>query len=204
MKSELQEKLLKKYPQFFTAERKIYIGKKSMKKEIHELLNQKEMVLPIQFGFECGDGWYMLLDELMGEIANHIENVDRNNKNVFKYQWMWNLQRYIRVRMPSKYKRLQRFAEWLYNSAPRKNIPPMEFQIDQIKEKYSTLRFYYHGGDDFIDGLVSLAESLSAKICENCGTTINVGRTSGWLITLCKSCAVKKGAIDNWKKNLEE
>jgi hypothetical protein len=29
----------------------------------------------------------------------------------------------------------------------------------QVKEKFGTLRFYYDGGDDYIDGLVSMAES---------------------------------------------
>lgn len=72
MTTELQNKLLMKFPQFFTTERKIYTGEKPMAEEIEELLNQEEMVLPIQFGIECGDGWFMLLEQLMGSIESHL------------------------------------------------------------------------------------------------------------------------------------
>ena len=69
MKTELQKQLLAKYPEFFAHTRKkIYIGEKPMEKEIKELLAQKDIIEPIQFGFEWGDGWFMLLDELMGNI----------------------------------------------------------------------------------------------------------------------------------------
>ena len=64
MKTEHQEELLKTFRHFFQTDLKIYTGEDTMN-DVQELLNQKEMVLPIQFGFECGDGWYMLLKELM-------------------------------------------------------------------------------------------------------------------------------------------
>jgi hypothetical protein len=72
MKTELQRKLIDTYPQFFTNDRKIHIGEQPMVEELVELLHQKEMVLPIQFGIECWDGWYTLLDNLMGSIENHL------------------------------------------------------------------------------------------------------------------------------------
>lgn len=191
MKTELQAKLLKKYPQFFTTTREIYIGREDMGVEMAKLLNQKAIVLPIQFGFECGNGWYMLLDQLMGEIENHLQNVNRNNKNKFKYQWMWNLQRWLRVRTSAKQTRLRSLGDWIYEKAPRKNMPEVTVQIDQIKEKFGGLRFYYSGGDDDIDGMVSLAESLSYHICETCGSTLNIGYTKGWIATMCQSCYEK-------------
>jgi hypothetical protein len=56
--------------------------------------------------------------------------------------------------------------------------------IEQIKEKFGTLRFYYRGGDDFIDGAVFLAENLTSQMCEECGAPGR--RTSeGWIRTLC-------------------
>jgi hypothetical protein len=56
--------------------------------------------------------------------------------------------------------------------------------VEQIKEKFGGLRFYYQGGDDYIDGLVSMAESWAARTCETCG---NLGsrRSGGWVRTLC-------------------
>ena len=73
MKSELQQKLIKEYPHFFDiGGLKIYTGEKPLSEELTELLDQKEIVLPIQFGFECGDGWYMLLEQLLHSIEWHL------------------------------------------------------------------------------------------------------------------------------------
>lgn len=68
----------------------------------------------------------------------------------------------------------------------------------QVKEKFGRLCFYYNGGDEYIDGMVSLAEDMSGNICENCGTTKDVGVTSEWISTICKDCHSK---IDN-RRNL--
>lgn len=62
----------------------------------------------------------------------------------------------------------------------------------QVKEKFGTLRFYYNGGDDYINGAVWFAEKLSEHICENCGTTENVKQNdTGWVITLCDKCRLE-------------
>jgi len=57
-----------------------------------------------------------------------------------------------------------------------------------IKEKYGMLSFNYTGGDDIIDGMVMLTENLSYKTCEICGTTKNVGSTSGGITICCGEC----------------
>jgi hypothetical protein len=115
MKSELQRKLILEFPQFFTTDRKIHIGE-NPEEELNELLTQEEIVLPIQFGVECGDGWFMLLEQLMRSIESHL-----NPENTW----------------------------------PRKERIPL--QIDQIKEKFGGLRFYYHGGDNEVRGMVNFA-----------------------------------------------
>lgn len=56
--------------------------------------------------------------------------------------------------------------------------------IEQIKEKFGSLRFYYQGGDDYISGAVSLAENLTDKLCEECGG-LGQRRGGGWVRTLC-------------------
>lgn len=68
---------------------------------------------------------------------------------------------------------------------------PVKF--DQIKQKYGGLRIYFSGGDNYIEGLVSMAESFSYKICEVCG---NKGQPNenGWISTLCDKCRNK----DQW------
>jgi hypothetical protein len=124
-----------------------------MKKELDQLLCEhypKMMVnreKPMQetamcWGFECGDGWFNILNQLMASIQHHIDWKNR-----------------------------------------KEEIVP-QVTLDQVKEKFGTLRFYYTGGDDYISGLVSMAETMSGITCEQCG---NVGRQRGrgWLYTTC-------------------
>jgi hypothetical protein len=56
--------------------------------------------------------------------------------------------------------------------------------LDQVKEKFGTLRFYYTGGDDYISGMVTMAESMSAITCETCGKPGTQTR-GGWIKTAC-------------------
>lgn len=74
----------------------------------------------------------------------------------------------------------------------------------QVKEKFGYLNFYFNGGDEYIDGMVSLAESMSQHICERCGTIENVGRTKGsWIFTICKNCYDKDERLVNGNFHLE-
>lgn len=92
---------------------------------------------------------------------------------------------------------------------------PVDIVIDQIKEKFGTLRFYYHfGGQDpgisAIDflGLGSLRisqgdtplcrkiaeivakwEDVSATVCEKCGRPGQLRKDCPWIRTLCDSCS---------------
>jgi hypothetical protein len=56
--------------------------------------------------------------------------------------------------------------------------------VMQVKEKFGGLRFYYEGGDEYIHGLVSMAESWADVACETCGG-IGKRRGGGWVRTLC-------------------
>ena len=56
--------------------------------------------------------------------------------------------------------------------------------VEQIKEKFGGLRFYYSGGDDRIQGMVSMAESWADKSCETCGAP-GISGGKGWIKTLC-------------------
>lgn len=57
--------------------------------------------------------------------------------------------------------------------------------VEQVKEKFGGLRFYYQGGDEFIHGAVWLAESLSSELCEVCGAPGKRGG-NGYISTLCR------------------
>lgn len=63
--------------------------------------------------------------------------------------------------------------------------------VEQIKEKYGGLRFYYSGGDATVDGMVRMAESWASRSCEECGN-IGISRSGGWIKTLCNEHEEKR------------
>ena len=68
--------------------------------------------------------------------------------------------------------------------ANRKEEVCPQVVVMQVKEKFGGLRFYYEGGDDYVSGLVSMAESWADVACEECGG-IGTRRSGGWVRTLC-------------------
>lgn len=56
--------------------------------------------------------------------------------------------------------------------------------VEQIKEKFGTLRFYYDGGDETTAGMVRMAEAWADHSCETCGAP-GTRRNGGWIRTLC-------------------
>jgi hypothetical protein len=61
-------------------------------------------------------------------------------------------------------------------------------QAVQVKEKFGGLCFYIYGGDEYIDGCISMAESISYHICTECGNKSNSINDRGWIHSLCLSC----------------
>ena len=144
------------------------------------------------WGFECGDGWFNILDQLMGNIQHHIDWKEKQRTSAMAYNLMaaqakeGNFDLFDDsmkdLNNPEyKAKRLNEVIAGDFRPVPE-SIP--QVTLDQIKEKFGTLRFYYTGGDDIIDGMVRMAESMSAVTCETCG---NLGqqRGGGWIRTLC-------------------
>jgi hypothetical protein len=194
MKAELQNKLLCKYPEFFTHmgdDRPIYTSD-NIKDNVKKLLKQKKIVVPMQFGFEIGDGWYFIIDSLMGAIQSYIDNKNKYCQIQIKNDILRLL--YTKLKYHRR-KILRKFSNLLFKVSPKEK-PHISIQVTQVKEKFGTLKFYFDGGDDMIDGMVRLAEQQSSMTCEYCGTTENVGHTQGWISTICKTCHSK---IDNRK-----
>jgi hypothetical protein len=98
------------------------------------------------WGFECGNGWFNILNQLCQNIQHHLDWKNRDGQVV------------------------------------------PQVTVDQVKEKFGTLRFYYTGGDDYISGLVSMAESMSGVTCESCGNIAESGSNGGWVRTICTPC----------------
>lgn len=128
MSPELDKKLCEKYP-------KIFANRNG---------NPQETLMC--WGFECGDGWYDLIDNLCGWLQF---NTDRNG-----------------------------------------HLPKYASQVVavQVKEKFGGLRFYVEGATDAQYAAISLAEAMSHKICDVCGSP---GKPSkgGWIKTRCDAHA---------------
>ena len=70
--------------------------------------------------------------------------------------------------------------------------PKDQVRCTQMKEKFGGLRFYTDSGDDVVEGMVKMAEFLCENTCQDCGSEENIGKTTGWIYTICKSCADKR------------
>ena len=126
MKQELDEYLCKVFPKIF-AERNLPMQETAM-----------------CWGFDCGDGWFNIINQLCQNIQHHIDWKNKEKEVV------------------------------------------AQVVVSQVKEKYGTLRFYYSGGDDTIDGMVSMAESMSGVTCETCGD-VGTSTNEGWIKVLCET-----------------
>lgn len=70
---------------------------------------------------------------------------------------------------------------------PQDEVEALAIKVTQIKEKFGGLRFYTTGGNDRVHGMITMAESMSYKICEVCGQPGNT-RNTGWIKVMCDPC----------------
>lgn len=62
------------------------------------------------------------------------------------------------------------------------------YQVEQVKEKFGTLRIYYMGtGVPEVDE----AERESGRVCEVCGEPGRMRKRNHWLMTRCDECFEK-------------
>lgn len=123
-------------------------------------------------GFECGNGWFPIIDSLCHQIQEHI---DWNNG----------------IALDDDTNKLGLGKKKKRKKTDRQLIP--QFVALQVKEKFGSLRIYYRGGDEYCRGLVSMAKAWSWCTCEICGKggKRHVGHTAGWIGSICDECSVK-------------
>jgi hypothetical protein len=78
---------------------------------------------------------------------------------------------------------IQSHIDW-QNTNHKKHPVVEQVVVEQIKEKFGGLRFYYQGGDDNVHGMVRMAEAWAANCCEECCAP-GKRRDGGWIRTLC-------------------
>jgi len=153
----------------------------------------------ICFGCECGDGWYKILDHLFGYITDLME-------------------RKLVVDYTKEYKNQHRDKKDFYEKYCSYKFLPPQIILDQVKEKFATLRVYYHTSfediqediwavldlkdfykkmDEYnsrIDHAIEYAEYQSGRTCEVTGEEGKL-YTKGWYRVLCDKEAIKNGYI---------
>lgn len=124
-----------------------------------------------------GEGWYGILDSLCGNIQGYLNNVsDRRD---------WTTKHNIELEEAKS----NNWEDWPeYWSRDPVEVPEIVDQVValQVKEKFGGLRFYYGGGDHYVSGLVSMAESMSYKTCEECGAPGELDTSRSWVRTVCE------------------
>lgn len=184
MTPELDAALCKKYP-------KIFVNRdKSM------------MESCMYWGLDVGDGWYNIIDAMCLTIQSHINWSVKQHEMTIKYNDMVTLARngdftlfnktYAKLDEPWKQQYLERILQISekdgqddYSTGLRRVDPVIpQLVADQVKEKFGSLRMYSHGGDDFCDGVIQMAEAMSVRTCEDCGAPGKLGGR-GWIRTLC-------------------
>ena len=162
MNQELQNKLLSNYPKIF--------------RDLSDI--------------ECGDGWYTLLDKLCNAIQSYLDY--KENKRNYTIKHNERVQAALNGDLqPLKdyYAFIGNVDNWVKVDIERglDKVPDALEQIvaEQIKEKFGALRFYIlPGGDEYIDGMIHMAQNLSIVICEVCGKPGH-RRDGSWILTLC-------------------
>lgn len=70
--------------------------------------------------------------------------------------------------------------------------PEVQIEATQVKEKYGSLRFYFEPYNKRIEHWVEMAEALSARTCEECGSMKSAKiNDSGYLSCRCPACRDK-------------
>ena len=176
MKQELDDYLVKTYPKMFVER------------------NLSMMQTCMCWGFTCDDGWLNIIDRLCSKIQSHIDWKAEQREFIIRYNQILedakqgNFKLFDEEYDDNIYKDsawLEKRRAEVIEEEPRMiaEIVP-QVVVNQVKEKYGTLRFYYTGGDRFVDGLVGMAEEMSLVTCESCGAPGKL-RGRGWYYTAC-------------------
>ena len=148
------------------------------------------------WGLEVGDGWYELIDVLCEALTYTFTTsveVDEEDGKRLGIE-------------PSRWKGEDKGRYFF-------KVEPPQVVADQVKEKFGTLRFYYHleysednkslvatkkypdletinkRYSDYIDGIVHFAEIASSRTCEVTGSEGSMHVRRGWYKTLNENVA---------------
>ena len=157
MKKELDNALCAKYPLIF--------------KDRNASMQSTAMC----WGFDCGDGWYNILDTLCGLLTSDYRQAKSRYESIKD-----------KVNQPRFSNSLTIITQAKIDEAKAEldketsNVPI----ATQVKEKFGGLRFYVDKASDNHYNYINFAEAISYCTCETCGAP-GKPYTDGWHTTLC-------------------
>lgn len=177
MNNELDKKLVETYPKIF---RNRYGDPRTT---------------AMCWGFEIGDGWFDIINGLCSMIQSYIDYNNRERLQGLLHNRAIQRQSEKLMIISKTLDNLERRTDnWIIQQSKidlqdriLRDVPERIPQVIavQVKEKFGTLRFYYNGGDRYTNGLVDMAEKMTAHTCEECGDKGTL-YTEGWMVCRCQ------------------
>ena len=171
MRKELDETLVAKYPLIFRDR------------------NGDMRTTLMCWGFECGDGWYNIIDVLCGKLSS---------------EYMSAKSRYEFIKDKVGQKMYGGSGDVITQGEIDHRKQIMEEEASkvpvavQIKEKFGGLRFYVQAATSKHYDYISFAESMSYRTCEQCGAP-GKRYSMGWHKTLCDIHAAMDGREEQYE-----
>lgn len=133
--------------------------------KLQEIKKEYSVFFPENFYFSCDQGWANIIKCLMVSISSRIKNEYYRNKKIPYDQW--------EMINPDEY----------------------SFKINQIKEKFGGLRFYFsvNKDHDIFTAMVTMAELMSEVTCEITGNSGELYNKNGFIKTLSHDKATELG-----------
>lgn len=86
------------------------------------------------------------------------------------------------------YKIIDRLCDTIQSYIDNNGKPQVE--ATQVKEKFGTLSFYVENTNEFIYGMIALAENMSRYTCEECGDKGELYEKNHWWRVRCEVCKI--------------
>lgn len=113
--------------------------------------------------------------------THHLRRRFTNYKSGFIVRWFNKLYNKVVIGIADRM-----FFKYLTCWCEKYEAPTIK--IDQIKEKFGTLRVYMNFYNDEVDKAIEVAELESSQTCEDCGKEGHMTNIHHWMRTLCDDC----------------
>lgn len=147
------------------------------------------------FGFECGEGWYNIIENACHAICSDYEweskRLEMLKECLKDISGITKRRSVLEINITEDVVRKEVEESIDNTSIQVQKLKSRLPRIVQVKEKFGTLRIYMDNNSPEFKHVEMYAELMSAVTCEKCG---NVGRTYrvGWHQTLCREHAIER------------